>query len=176
MGEINKDNVNEVKVACAKVLCKYLNIINVLDEVNLLYFSIILTQYVYAKFYQCGKIYNNKYYVYSKNIEYIFAKDGYSGVFTILVDLRNAFCHEYGTDVLCIALDAYNNAKTRVPDFLFYVLSDEECLHNHIIQEYCNKHNIVDKAQFEEEMNRLAKLCGSTDKKNVAFFIKDNLL
>lgn len=176
MGEINKDNVNEVKVACAKVLCEYLNIINTLDEVNLLYFLVILTQYVYAKFYKCGKIYNNKYYVYSKNIEFIFAKAGFAGYFTILVDLRNALCHEYGTYTHFKTLREFRRIRFSVPDFLFYVLSDEECLHNHIIQEYCDKHNIVDKAQFEEEMKRLSKLCGSTDKKIIAFFIKDNLL
>lgn len=176
MGEVKLDEIDNIKLSCAKRLCSYVHIINITNEQELLHFLVIIVQYVYAKLYTYGKQQSNKYYVYTKDVEHVFSTANFPGYFTRIVNLRNAMCHEYGTLAMYRCLEQFNEIKHRLNDFLFYVLSDEECLHNHIIQEYCNKHNIVDKAQFEEEMNRLAKLCGSTDKKNVAFFIKDNLL
>ena len=176
MGEIKACNVDIVKRSCARELCNYINRIDHLTKIEQLHFLVMIVQYIFSKFYTRGTLHNNSYYVYPKNIEGLFARDGFPGYITILVNYRNALCHEYGTPTEEFYLNEFVHIKHRLNDFLLYVLSDEECLHNYIIQQYCDKHNIVDKAQFEEEMNRLAKLCGSTDKKNVAFFIKDNLL
>jgi hypothetical protein len=126
MGEVIVRNVDEIITSCRIRLNPYIDNIPHDNEKDILYFVIMLTQLVYYKFYEYGKISKSStYYVYPSDIEFLFSKAGYVGIFSRIVNLRNTLCHRVNTDEMKAYFTAYVEYIDDINSFLKFILSDE---------------------------------------------------
>ena len=101
MGLIYAGRTGEILESCKPKLKSYkkkLDDYPVLPEGDIIFLLILISQYLYAKYYSFGTPNGNGYDVYPNTIYQALKNTGLGSFAKHVIELRNSVCHEYGTD------------------------------------------------------------------------------
>jgi hypothetical protein len=132
MGLVRVGRTGEILELCKPKIKEYkkkLDIHPILPEGDIIFLLILLSQYLYAKYYKYGTPNGDDYDVYPNTIYKALKDTGLGSFAKNVIELRNSVCHEYGTDKTTAELlqlvDNINKLKDLV-DFVVRTYKEDE--------------------------------------------------
>lgn len=101
MGLVRVNRTGEILESCKPKIKEYKKKLDkhpLLPEGDIIFLLILLSQYLYAKYYKYGTPNGADYDVYPNTIYNALKDTGLGSFAKNIVELRNSVCHEYGTD------------------------------------------------------------------------------
>lgn len=126
MGEVDIDSICDIIKNCESKLKQFIGRIRQLNESEHIFFIILLSQYLYARYCDRGKLRGSKYYIVPYDVDTALNGTGLSSAAVNLIYLRNSICHNYGSENMNTMWDQYIADVDTIEDLLKYLFSDSE--------------------------------------------------